>query len=165
MTTLTTWQKFKLPISILLAFLAMAAWVTFGRIVFGVFGWMVFVMILTLAPLTVVYGSVLAIIVAVRQRTYRYRRRGPFVVWTAGTLVALFIAGAFVPDAGDSKDSGSSLVSVLAMDRSNGELIAVSGAITGWAIFAALVASVMAFIFAFAERPKRQIQPDLKQAD
>jgi hypothetical protein len=155
MTTTSTWQKFKLPVIILVAFLLAALWVLAGRLVFGVFGWMVLVLLLTIVPVIVIYAIVLTIVVALRQRTYRYRKWGPFMTSVVVTLAALFVVGIFMPDGGDSKDSAASALSVLLGDRTNSGIIGASGVIVGWAIFVATIAAIVAFIFAFAERPKK----------
>jgi len=148
------WHQAKFPVTILTSFFLIALWVLAGRLVFGVFGWMVFILLFTLVPVIAIYGIALTIIVAIRQRTYRYRKWGPFMTWVAITLVALFIVGLFMPDGGDSKNSASSALSVLMGDRANKGLSGISGAIAGWGIFASAVAAIIAFVFAFAERRK-----------
>jgi hypothetical protein len=149
------WHQAKFPVTILASFLVIALWVLAGRLVFGVFGWMVLILLFTMVPAIVMYGIVLTVIVAIRQRTYRYRKWGPFMTSVVITLVALFMVGAFIPDGGDSNDSASSALSVLLGDRTNNGLIAISGAIAGWSIFVSAVASIVAFVFAFAERSKK----------
>lgn len=150
---------------ILIAFTLAAVWVGAGRILFGVFGWMAFITLFMFAPIIALYGFVLSIVVAIRQRTYRYRKRGPFMLWVVVTLAALFCVGFFMPDAGDSRDSASSALSVVLMDKTNSALIGASGVITGWAIFVTVVAAVITFIMAFVERPKKDASsPSLKQA-
>lgn len=159
------WQKYKLPLMILIAFTLAALWVGVGRLLFGVFGWMAFITLFMLAPIIFLYGVVLAIVVGIRQRTYRYRKRGPFMAWVLVTLVALFCVGFFMPDAGDVPESVSSPLSVVLMDRNNEVLIGISGAIAGWSIFVTVVASVVTFVMAFVERPKEPEAPSsLKQA-
>ena len=145
----------KLPLIILLAFIIAAIWVGVGRLVFGVFGWMAFITLFMFAPIIVLYGVVLAIVVGIRQRSYHFRKRGPFMLSLLATLAALFCVGFFMPDAGDSRDSASSALSVLLMDRTNSAFIGASGVIAGWFIFVTVVASIVTFIMAFAERPSK----------
>jgi hypothetical protein len=166
MTTRTFWQKYKLPLMILVAFTFAAIWVGVGRLLFGVFGWMAFITLFMFAPIIFLYGIVLAIIVGVRQRSYGYRKRGPFMIWMLVTLAALFCVGFFMPDAGDIPESVSSPLSVLLMDRNNEALIGISGGIAGWAIFVTVVASIVTFVMAFVERQKKtKAASSLKQAE
>lgn len=156
----TTFEQFKLPLMILGAFLLAALWVGMGRILFGVFGWMAFITLFFMAPIVVVYGIILAIVAAVRQQHHMYRQRGPFKLWLLITLVALFCVGFFMPDAGDTKDSGASALSVLLMDRTSPDLIGLSGVLAGWAVFFAVVAAVVTMVMAVAERSKPSKKPE-----
>jgi cell division protein FtsW (lipid II flippase) len=149
------WSQFKFPLLILLAFVLAAAWVGVGRLVFGVFGWMAFITLFMFAPIVVVYGLVLTIIASIRQRTYRYRRRGPFVLWLTATLIALFCVGFFMPDGGDTPESIGSALSVVLLDRTNSAYIGVSSVLAMWSIFAVIFTSIVTFVLAFAERPKK----------
>lgn len=149
------WIQFKLPLIILASFLFAAAWMLAGRLLFGVFGWMFLILLFTVVPIIVIYGGVLTVIVAVRQRKYMFRKSGPFIRSLVITLVTLLVSGTFMPDGGDTKESGASALSTILMDRNNTDLIALSGAISGWTLFIAFLAAIVTFIFALSERPKR----------
>lgn len=149
------WQKAKFPLLIAVSFLVAATWVGVGRLLFGVFGWMAFITLFMFTPVIVLYGIVLTAIVAIRQRTYRYRKWGPFMISLVVLLVSLFCVGFFMPDGGDTPESIGSAMSVLMMDRTNESYIGISGAIAGWAIFVTVVASVVTFVMAFTERSKK----------
>lgn len=168
MNTSTAWQQAKLPVFIFAAFLFAVLWVLFGRLFFGVFGWMFFIVLFTIVPVMAIYGIVLTIIVAIRQRNFFYRRKGPFMVALYVTLAALFILGLCIPDGGDSRDSGGSALTVLMGDKSGERALRISGTLAGWSIFIALIASVATFVLAFFERTRRvtpQKAPDtLKQS-
>lgn len=165
MNTLSFWQKYKLPLMIFVAFTLAALWVGAGRILFGVFGWMAFITLFMFAPIIFLYGIVLAMVAAIRQRTYRYRKQGPFMIWVTVTLVALFCVGFFMPDGGDAKDSFASPLSTVLLDRSNDGLIGASTTIAGWAVFVTVVTSIITFVMAFVERPKKpEASSSLKQA-
>jgi hypothetical protein len=160
MTTPSTWHKLKFPLTILLAFILAAMWVGVGRLVFGVFGWMAFITLFMFAPIIVLYGIILSIIVGIRQRTYRYRKQGPFMLSLIVTLVALFCVGFFMPDGGDTKESFASPLSTVLLDRNNVGLIGISGTLAGWSVFVTVVASVVTFIMAFVERPRKSDPTD-----
>lgn len=145
----------KLPLGILLAFLIAAAWVLFGRLFFGVFGWVVFILLFTIVPLIIVYGIALTIIVAVRQRHVVYRAKGPFMIAVYVTLGALFVVGLTVPDGGDTRESAGSALTVIMGDKSGKAALAVSGTLAGWSMFVAFAASITAFVLAFFERTRR----------
>lgn len=149
------WSRFKLPLLVFGMFLVLAAWVAFGRVLFGVLGWMVLVTLFLFGPMIAVYGLTLAIIVAVRQRNYVYRKWGPFMTSLIITAAALFCVGFFLPDGGDTKDSIGSAMSTLMMDRTNPALIGVSGTLAAWSIFATIISSIVTFVLAFIERPRR----------
>lgn len=149
------WKKMKFPLCILAAFLLAALWVGAGRILFGVFGWMAFITLFMFAPVIVVYGLILTIIVAIRQRTYRYRKWGPFMVSVVILLAALFCVGFFMPDAGDTKDSYKTALAVILGNGDNLAVNGVSSVLVGWSIFITVVSSIATFVLAFAERPKK----------
>ena len=152
------WKRIQLPVCIMSAFIVMAAWVAVGRLLFGVFGWIAFVTLFLFAPIIIIYGVVLTIIVAVRQRNYRYQKRGPFMISLLTLLALLFCVGFFMPDFGDTSESASSALSVLLLDRANESYIGISGFLAGWAVFFTVIASIVTFILAFVERPKKTPQ-------
>ncbi|MES2876378.1 MAG: hypothetical protein V4678_02805 [Patescibacteria group bacterium] len=156
------WPQFKLPLIIAGAFLLAAVWILFGRLFFGVFGWMFFILLFTIVPLIFVYAVALTIVVAIRQRKHLYRMKGPFMMAVYVTLFALFMLGLSVPDGGDTKDSGGSALAVLMGNRSGEAALATSGTVAGWSIFIAFVASITAFILAFFERTKREVEVSSK---
>lgn len=130
-------------------------WVLFGRIVFGAFGWMVFILLFTVVPVIVLYGIILAIVVAIRQRSVVFKRTGRFMVATYVTLAALFLFGLAIPDGGDTKESAGSALTVLMGDKSGDATLALSGNISIFALVAALLAAVAAFVLVFFEKTKR----------
>lgn len=151
------WMKIRLPVCILIAFLVMAAWVGVGRLLFGVFGWMAFITLFMFAPIVVLYGTVLTIIVAIRQRKYRYRKYGPFMISLIVLLVLLFCVGFFMPDGGDTPESIGSAMSVVLMDRTNEIYIGIAGYVAGWAVFLTVLAAVATLVTAFIERPIKKV--------
>lgn len=146
----------------------MGLWVLFGRIFFGVFGWMVFILLFTIVPLIAIYAVALTVVVAARQRKVVYLSRGPFMVALYITLTALFVLGLTIPDGGDTRDSGGSALSVLMGDKSGERALGISGTIAAWSIFIAFISSVATFVLAFFERSKRVVpqksQDTLKQS-
>ena len=151
----TEFQKFKLPLLIILAFIVAALWVGGGRLLFGVFGWVAFITLFMFAPIIFLYGTILAIVVAIKQRSYQYRKWGPFMIWLFITLGALFCVGFFMPDGGDTADSAGSAFSVVMLDRTNSIYLGISGVVAGWMIFVTVVSAVATFIVALFEKPKK----------
>jgi hypothetical protein len=70
------------------------------------------------------------------------------------TLVALFLAGLSIPDAGDIPESMGSALTVLMGDKSGDGAMAVTGTIFGWSLFVVFVGAVGTFIAAFLERAR-----------
>jgi hypothetical protein len=153
----------KLPLIILGAFLLAAVWVLMGRLLFGVFGWMFFVLLLTVVPVIVIYGAVLSLIVAIRQRKVVYRAKGPFMIALAVTLLGLFALGLSVPDGGDTRDSAGSALTVIMGQKSDSQAVNASGRLASWSIFVTLVGAVATFVLAFLERTRRM--PDAEPTD
>lgn len=154
MTTRTIWNHIKVPLFILLAFLLLAMWVLFGRIFFGAFGWMVFILLFTVVPVIVIYGIVLTVIVAIRQRSVVFRRRGRFMLGVYVTLAALFLFGLAIPDGGDTKDSAGSALTVLMGDKSGEAALALSGGIAVFALVVAAAAAIASFVLVFFEKSR-----------
>lgn len=152
-------RKYKLPLIIVGAFLLAAVWVGAGRILFGVFGWMAFITLFGFAPIILLYGVVLAAVVAVRQQSYIFRAKGPFRTWLSVTLGGLFILGLSMPDAGDTRDSGGSALSVLLGDKTDGGLIGLSGTLVMLSLLTIVVAAIVTFILVFFERAPRGEKP------
>lgn len=163
MNTALLWQRIKLPVLIFAAFLVAAVWVLVGRLLFGVFGWMFFVLLLTIVPVTVIYGAVLSLVVAIRQRSFVYPAKGRFMVALFVTLFGLFMLGLSVPDGGDTRESAGSALTVLMGNKSDEQALSASGRLASWSIFVTFVAAVTTFVLAFLERGRRT--PDDKGSD
>jgi hypothetical protein len=134
-----------------------------GRLFFGVFGWMFFVLLLTVVPLIVVYGAVLALVVGIRQRKISYPPKGRFMIALAVTLLGLFTLGLSVPDGGDTRESAGSALTVIMSQKSDRQAIDASGRLASWSIFVSFVGAVTTLVFAFLERNKRA--PEAEGAD
>ncbi len=152
----TVWPKIKFPLLLLIAFLFAAIWVGVGRLTFGVFGWMAFITLFMFTPIIALYGIIVSIIVAVRQRTYRFRKWGPFMTWVVITLAALFCVGFFMPDGGDTPESLGSGLSVMLLDRTNAAWVGISGTVMMLSAFIAVVSGLIALVLACVERQPRR---------
>lgn len=148
-------SKYKLPLIILGSFLLAAIWVGVGRIFFGVFGWTAFITLFAFAPIILMYGVALTVVVAVRQGHAIYRAKGAFMKWLYATLAALFVLGLSMPDAGDTPGSGGSALTVLLGNKSDEGLLAFSGTLLFWSIIATIITSIVTFVLAFFEGTKR----------
>ena len=92
--------------------LLMVAWVWFGRVAFGVGGWFLLILLMTAVPLLLV-GFLVTTILAFTQpgrprRLTPAQARAQWAVWAA-----LFGAGLFCPDFGDTEDSATSALTQL----------------------------------------------------
>ena len=92
--------------------LLLIAWVWFGRIFFGVGGWFLLIFMMTVVPVLLVallLTTILAFTQPGRPRALtRPQARAQLATW-AGML----LAGAFVPDFGDTEESYASLLTQL----------------------------------------------------
>ncbi|HYF71278.1 MAG TPA: hypothetical protein VD864_00580 [Nocardioides sp.] len=93
-----------IPVNLLLV-----AWVWFGRILFGVGGWFLLILLVTVVPVLLVallLSTILAFTQGGRPRSLtRLQAVAQLVTW-----VGLFVLGAFMPDFGDTEDSQLSLL-------------------------------------------------------
>jgi len=89
--------------------LVLVAWVWIGRILFGVAGWFLLILLLTVVPVALVALLVTTILAY----TQGGRPRSLTPLQTVAQLVTwagLFVLGAFMPDFGDTEDSQLSLL-------------------------------------------------------
>ncbi len=89
--------------------LLLIVWVWFGRIVFGVGGWFLLIFMLTVVPVLLI-GLLLTTILAFTQPGRPRALTRPQALAQLVTWAGMFLAGAFVPDFGDTEDSYISLL-------------------------------------------------------
>lgn len=107
-TTVTTLGRatllWMIPIDLLLI-----VWVWIGRIVFGVGGWFLLILLVTVVPVLLV-GLLITTVLAFTQEG-RPRRLTPLQTWAQLVVwLGLLVGGAFMPDFGDTDDSQLSLL-------------------------------------------------------
>ena len=89
--------------------LLMVLWVWMGRIVFGVGGWFLFILLVSVVPILLVALLITTILAWTQEG--QPRALTTFQAWAQlFTWLALFLAGAFCPDFGDAPDSESSVL-------------------------------------------------------
>jgi Flp pilus assembly pilin Flp len=126
--------------------LLLIAWVWIGRIVFGVGGWFFLVFLISVVPVLLLAFLVTTILAYTQHGRPRSLTRTQAVAQVV-TWLALFVAGAFMPDFGDTDDSHISLLTQL-FGRSNGALdvsytiVLAAGAVAVVAYVVLLVALV-----------------------
>jgi hypothetical protein len=93
-----------IPIDLLLV-----VWVWIGRIVFGVGGWFILILLLSAVPVLLVALLVTTLLAYTQHGRPRSLTTTQATAQLA-TWVALFVLGAFMPDFGDTEDSQLSLL-------------------------------------------------------
>jgi len=89
--------------------LVLVAWVWIGRILFGVAGWFLLILLLTVVPVALV--ALLVTTILAYTQSGRPRSLTPLqAVAQLVTWAGLFVLGAFMPDFGDTEDSQLSLL-------------------------------------------------------
>jgi len=107
--------------------LVLLAWAWFGRLVFGVGGWFLLILLPVIALLLI--GLVITTVLALTQHGSPKALTGPQAVAQLGVWLGLFGFGLFLPDFGDAPDSDLSFLTQV-LGRSD-RLIDVSMAIAG----------------------------------
>lgn len=92
--------------------LLLVAWVWFGRIFFGVGGWFLLIFMLTVVPVLLI-GLLITTVLAFTQPGRPRSLTRPQAHAQLATWAGMFLAGAFVPDFGDTEDSYVSLLTQL----------------------------------------------------
>ena len=92
--------------------LLLVAWVWFGRIVFGVGGWFLLIFLMTVVPVLLV-GLLLTTALAFTQPGRPRALTRPQARAQLATWAGMLLAGAFMPDFGDTEDSYLSLLTQL----------------------------------------------------
>lgn len=85
------------------------AWVWFGRVSFGVFGWMVLILAVRVVPFLIL-GLLLTTVLALTQPGRPRSLTRPQAWAQVTTWVALFLAGTFVPDVTDEETDSASVL-------------------------------------------------------
>ncbi|MGZ8738867.1 MAG: hypothetical protein ACXWW7_17005 [Nocardioides sp.] len=92
--------------------LLLIAWVWFGRVFFGVGGWFLLIFMMTVVPVLLI-GLLLTTVLAFTQPGRPRSLTRPQAQAQLATWVGMFLAGAFVPDFGDTEESYTSLLTQL----------------------------------------------------
>lgn len=135
-----------IPVNLLLI-----VWVWLGRMVFGVGGWFLLILLVSVVPVMLV-GMLITTILAFTQDG-RPRALTPLqAVAQLVTWAGLFVLGSFMPDFGDTDDSQLSLLTqVFGYSEALYDLsflIALVGAVAAVAAYAVLLGALI-----FARRP------------
>lgn len=93
-----------IPVNIFLV-----AWVWIGRILFGVAGWFLLILLVTVVPVVLIALLVTTILAFTQHGRPRSLTRLQAVAQLV-TWAGLFVLGAFMPDFGDTEDSQLSLL-------------------------------------------------------
>lgn len=131
--------------------LLLIVWVWLGRMVFGVGGWFLLILLVSVVPVMLV-GMLITTILAFTQDG-RPRALTPLqAVAQLVTWAGLFVLGSFMPDFGDTDDSQLSLLTqVFGYSEALYDLsflIALVGAVAAVAAYAVLLGALI-----FARRP------------
>jgi hypothetical protein len=89
--------------------LFLIAWVWIGRILFGVAGWFLLILLITVVPVMLV-ALLVTTILAYTQSGHPRSLTTLQAVAQLATWAGLFVLGAFMPDFGDTEDSQLSLL-------------------------------------------------------
>jgi hypothetical protein len=89
--------------------LFLVAWVWIGRILFGVGGWFILILLVSAVPVLLVALLVTTVLAYTQHGRPRSLTRVQALAQLA-TWAALFVFGAFMPDFGDTEDSQLSLL-------------------------------------------------------
>lgn len=136
--------------------LVLCVWVAFGRIVFGVFGWFVF-LTLPLAAIALVCLTITTVLAWTQDRRPRRLSTSQTVAqWV--TWLGMLGLGAFAPDFGDTDDSTRSLLTQLFGYSDN--LFNTSFLIAMVFGMVMLVGGVTLLLVLIADRPARRPVPD-----
>ncbi|HEY0952253.1 hypothetical protein [Nocardioides sp.] len=126
--------------------LVLVAWVWSGRIVFGVGGWFLLILLVSVVPIALV--ALLVTTVLAYTQDGRPRALTPLQAWAQlGTWAGLFVLGAFMPDFGDTEDSRLSvLTQVFGYSDAIYDLsflVALAGAVVAIAAYAVLFGALV----------------------
>lgn len=135
--------------------LVLVVWVWIGRLVFGVYGW--YALVLAPVALVLLVGLVVTTIMAFTQEgrprsLTRFQALAQLATW-----LGMLVAGAFMPDFGDTDDSHISLLTQL-FGRSDA-LLSLSYTIVLLAAVATLVAYIVLVVSLTAGRRERAATP------
>lgn len=92
--------------------LLLVAWVWFGRFFFGVGGWFLLILLMTVVPVLLL-GLLLTTVLALTQPGRPRALTRPQARAQLATWAGMLLAGAFMPDFGDTEDSYVSLLTQL----------------------------------------------------
>lgn len=128
-------------------------WAVLGRAIFGVGGWLGFLMVILLLPAMVLYVVVTGATIFLRNRRSGYVFSAQMKTMVMLTLASLVVFGATVIDSGDTADSTQSLLtSLFGVNGENGAgsvVMFLSGALAWFSTIASVVLLAVVGILSF----------------